>query len=428
MVNDKTNGKPRTYCVIGAGTAGLCTARHALQSGGEVTVFEMASQLGGTWVFNEEVDKNEYGIDVHSSMYKGLKTNLPKEIMGYPDFPIPEQDSSYIPAEDMLRFFQYFSDYFGITECIKFSHYVIRIKPTKDEKQWEVIVRDCPNDQLKTFYFDYVLVCNGHYHTPRLPNYPGINLYKGKQMHSHDYRCNDPFVGETVLVIGAGPSGMDMAYEISKKAERVTLSHHLKDTPKTVFPDNVILKHDVARLTETGVVFADGTSQDFSVICYSTGYKYTFPFLSCDCGIIVEDNYVQKLYKHCINIRYPTMAFIGLPYYVCAAQMMDLQARFCIKFFSGEKQLPSQEEMEADTNAEMEERWSRGMKKRQAHMMGPQEDRYYEDLAHTAEVEPIKPVIKKLHKLCAFRFSEDLVNFRKDKFRIIDNETYVKIN
>lgn len=57
------------------------------------------------------------------------------------------------------------------------------------------------------------------------------------------------------------------------------------------------------------------------------GYKYTFPFMSIDCGLTVDDNYVQPLYKHCININRPTMALIGLPYYVCASQMFDLQVK-----------------------------------------------------------------------------------------------------
>lgn len=47
--------------------------------------------------------------------------------------------------------------------------------------------------------------------------------------------------------------------------------------------------------------------------------------MSIDCGLSVDDNYVQPLYKHCININRPTMALIGLPYYVCASQMFDLQ-------------------------------------------------------------------------------------------------------
>lgn len=58
--------------VIGAGTAGMCAAKHALSKGCEVTVFEQTNQLGGIWVYTDEVGKNEFGLDVHSAMYKGL--------------------------------------------------------------------------------------------------------------------------------------------------------------------------------------------------------------------------------------------------------------------------------------------------------------------------------------------------------------------
>lgn len=172
------------------------------------------------------------------------------------------------------------------------------------------------------------------------------------------------------MVIGAGPSGMDLAYEISKYAHSVTLSHHQIPEPKTKFPENVDMQPDVKCLTESGATFADGTVKNYSVIFYCTGYKYTFPFLSIDCGITVEDNYVQPLYKHCININNPTMALIGLPFYVCASQMFDLQVRFVMKYLSGQIPWPTKEYMIKDTEQEMAKRWSRGYKKRQAHMMG----------------------------------------------------------
>lgn len=69
-------------CIIGAGAAGLCAARWSIEFGCEVTVFEQTNEIGGTWVYNEEVGRDKNGLDVHSSMYKGLHTNLPKEIMG----------------------------------------------------------------------------------------------------------------------------------------------------------------------------------------------------------------------------------------------------------------------------------------------------------------------------------------------------------
>lgn len=64
---------------------------------------------------------------------------------------------------------------------------------------------------------------------------------------------------------------MDLAYEISKIAKRVTLSHHQNPEPKTIFPDNVTMKPDVKNLTENGAVFSDGTEQTFTVIFYCTG-------------------------------------------------------------------------------------------------------------------------------------------------------------
>lgn len=59
--------------VIGAGTAGICAAKHALAAGYDVTVFEQARQVGGTWVYTDSIGRDEFGLEVHSSMYKGLQ-------------------------------------------------------------------------------------------------------------------------------------------------------------------------------------------------------------------------------------------------------------------------------------------------------------------------------------------------------------------
>lgn len=133
---------------------------------------------------------------VHSSAMVSLvcSTNLPKEIMGYPDFPIPDQKKSYIPQRDMLSFLELYAQRFNVYERIKFQHYVIRVRP-RDDKKWEIIIRDLPRDKYETYFFDAVIVCNGHYNTPAFPDYPGRQLYKGQQIHSHNYRCADPFEG-----------------------------------------------------------------------------------------------------------------------------------------------------------------------------------------------------------------------------------------
>lgn len=59
--------------VIGAGTAGLCAAKHSILNGFNVTVFEQAAQVGGTWVYSDNIGTDSYGLDVHTSMYQGLQ-------------------------------------------------------------------------------------------------------------------------------------------------------------------------------------------------------------------------------------------------------------------------------------------------------------------------------------------------------------------
>lgn len=47
--------------------------------------------------------------------------------MGFPDFPVPESDKSYLPAKDMLAFLKLYADKHGVTEKIKVSHSVYNI-------------------------------------------------------------------------------------------------------------------------------------------------------------------------------------------------------------------------------------------------------------------------------------------------------------
>lgn len=127
--------------MVGAGTAGLCSARQVLDEGQgnwAVTVFEQTDKIGGTWVYTDRIGLDEYGLEVHSSMYQGLRTNLPKEVMGYPDFPIDESHpESYVPSAVIEQFLLDYATKHQLRPHIKFLHYVVRISP-KRNGQWQV--------------------------------------------------------------------------------------------------------------------------------------------------------------------------------------------------------------------------------------------------------------------------------------------------
>ncbi|XP_017771385.1 PREDICTED: senecionine N-oxygenase-like [Nicrophorus vespilloides] len=413
--------------IIGGGAAGLASARHVLGNGHECDVLEMGSHLGGTWVYTDDVGKDKYGFPVYSAMYKGLRTNLPKEVMGFPDFPIPEQRKSYLTQAEILDFLNLYADNFELRKNIKFNRLVVKVTPLPDHK-WKVVSVDKPSKEEIEQIYDSVMVCNGHYNDPVLPTLVDLEKFEGKECHSQSFRSPESFKGQRVLIIGAGPSGIDLALQISRVASKVVLSHHLKEPITAAYSDNVEQKPDVKRvLGAEDVEFVDGSVCAFDAIFYCTGYKYSFPFLDQSCGITVVDNHIEPLYKHMIHIERPTMCFIGIPFNVCAFQMFDLQARFFLKYLNGTISLPSRELMLEDTENDMKNRWAKGYSKRQAHSMGPDQCSYYRDLAQEAKTEPIPPVIVKLRDESVKRLYDDLVNFREDRYRIVDENNFIKV-
>ncbi|KAL9914495.1 flavin-containing monooxygenase 2 [Glossina fuscipes fuscipes] len=414
-----------SVCVVGAGMAGLSALKNSLQSNLNATCFEQSTHLGGTWFYQEEQDV-AFGENVHSSMYRDLRTNLPKEIMGYLDFTYSKQSKeSFISSDEVLKFLNSYADHFHLRDHIKFQHKVLRIRPYKNK--WEVLVSHNISHRCKQHLFDRVFVCNGHYTKPQYPKTVGMSCYKGIQMHSHLYRTQDKFKAQKVLIIGAGPSGIDLTNHISKVANCVYLSHHLSKKPNTDFMRNVIQKPNVKQFIETGAIFEDNSSEEFDIVVYCTGYQYSFPFLSSECGIFVHNNHVQPLYKHCININYPTMAIIGLPYAVIPSQVFDLQVRFSLKFFKNELKLPSREDMLTEMEKDNEERQKDGLRERDAHRMGAKQFCYYKDLSKTANLIGVKPVIEKIMQDCGQKYIYELQTYREYYFEVLDDENFIKL-
>lgn len=63
----------------------------------------------------------------------------------------------------------------------------------------------------------------------------GIDKWPGKQIHSHNYRVPEPFRDQVVVVIGLGPSALDIAIEVAKEAKEV----HICTRHKGVEPPNL---------------------------------------------------------------------------------------------------------------------------------------------------------------------------------------------
>lgn len=105
----------------------------------------------------------------------------------------------------------------------------------------------------------------------------------------------------------------------------------------------------------------------------------------------------------------------------------NFKVRFVLRHWHGERQFPAREDMLRAEAEEAAKRAERGLERRHFHMMGPEQGHYYDDLANVAGVTPLPPVLTKLHNDSSKRFLDDLVHYRQDRYKLLDDYNFVQL-
>ena len=121
--------------------------------------------------------------------------------MNYPNFPFPEETDAFPSHTVILKYLEDYAKRENLTEHISFNNPVERCSFEKKECTWKV------NEEN----FDFVVVANGHYTKPSIPDIFKNSSFEGEIMHTHYYRKAESLAGKNVLVIGQGPSGQDIS-------------------------------------------------------------------------------------------------------------------------------------------------------------------------------------------------------------------------
>lgn len=415
--------------IIGAGAAGLCAARHVqAMTGWRPVVWEQSLDLGGTWRLSQHVGVDQNGFPVHSSLYNSLRTDLPAVLMGFPDYKFPEGES-FMHHTTVLKYLEDYAQHFNLLPYIKFGHRVEEVSPARELDQgtgWAVTVKDLSTGHIHTTTCHALLICNGHFSEPNIPKIEGIEKYRGETGHSHDYREPSSYVGKSVVVVGAGASGLDISLELSSVADKVFLSHNLPLMVPSEFPANLHQVQRVVTADEEGFVLTDGKHIQADAILYCTGYKYKFPFLMDNCGIEVNDNQVQDLYKHIINVKYPTMGFIGLPSRVIVFPLINYQVQYFLATLTGKVTLPTSEEMMAIAHKTNQERKQQGLPQRQYHILAMAQFDYLGDLAKEAGLGQPPAFMSHLMLIVLLRLIFSFPVFKKYSYHVSGDGTIVE--
>ena len=199
--------------MIGAGVSGLTAVKALGDFGVPHTCFETSDDIGGNWYF-----RNPNG---RSSAYRSLHIDTSKTAISFADFPMDERYPDFPHHAEIKQFLHEYADRFGLRERICFGTTVEHAE-RMSEGGWRITTADG-----EEHLFDALLVCNGHHWDPSYPDFPGE--FTGETIHAHHYiDPTDPLdlVGERVLVVGIGNSGVDITSELSRKgvADRVFIS------------------------------------------------------------------------------------------------------------------------------------------------------------------------------------------------------------
>ena len=338
------------YLVIGAGPCGLAVARALKKNYIEYEHVEATNQLGGNW---------SHGV------YETVYTDACKEVMQFPEFPMPESYPDFLSKNQMLEYLINYANHFNLFEGIKFNTKVIWISSVENN-MWKVRFHD---HSFKLY--NGVIICNGHHWDMNFANLHGN--FSGEYIHSKEYKKPEQLVNKKVLVIGSGNSAADIACE----AARVSLSSHismrespwifpksfmgiplgrnkLKHAPKAIQPFLIKLllklsfgKHSYYNLPEPKhkvfekhptvseelpyylkhgrikfkpsiiktegkkVWFEDNTSMEFDLIVSATGFNLTYPFLPNE--LIKKNGKNLNCVGYSVYPDYKGLFFMGWP-------------------------------------------------------------------------------------------------------------------
>lgn len=290
--------------VIGAGQAGLSSAYHlmklGLRPGRNFIILDANDRPGGAW----------------QHRWPSLTLSTVNRLHDLPGMGISEMTD---PGETQVPASEAVPNYFAAYEE-KFHLPVYRPVTVK-------VV--CPRfDRLRvetdreTFSARGIINATGTWETPNIPHYPGAERFKGRQLHTRDYKTAGKFAGKRVVIVGGGISALQLLDEISQVATTIWVTRReprFRDRPftpedgraavavvedkvrKGQVPGSVVsvtgipwtpaLRAAEARgalkrlpmfseITEDGMRWPDGTERKVDVILWATGFRSSLDHLA----------------------------------------------------------------------------------------------------------------------------------------------------
>jgi len=400
---------PNAVAIIGAGPAGLVTARWLASHGFEPVLFEAADRPGGQWNAASPL----------SGTWRGMRTNTSRVMTRFSDLDHPEGTPVYPTREDMHVYLERYAEHFGLMPRIRCRTWVERLERT-DDGGW--LLRARRDGEFRNERFTRVVVASGRYVAPEVPAAPGLNGFTGAlgAAHTSQYDGGPTYRGKDVLVAGCSISALEIASDIALSGARsvtvcyrrqryvlpkllsgvptdhvmftraaglageilppVDLAAGLKATvlrvagspdqfgamtpDENIFAAGITQSQNFLPLVAEGriavrpwieavdgrfVRFADGSQGEFDALLFGTGYRLSLPFLAPEVAATLGLDHSQiDLCDHTFHPELEGLAFVGLYDQVGPFfPVLELQGRWIAYTWAGVAPAPNREALTA---------------------------------------------------------------------------------
>ncbi|KAH7307991.1 dimethylaniline monooxygenase [Stachybotrys elegans] len=205
--------------IIGAGPSGLVTLKYLLAAHSslgcepvECRLFESQGQVGGTFV---------------SKAYEDGELVSSRQLTTFSDFRHASKED-FLSIKTYASYLETYCAHFELWPYIKLNTKVVAVKRCHkgDALSYIVTYSATNGGTTEEWECDAVAVCSGLHTEPNIPDIKGSE-YVPQKIHSSVFKSRKQFgVGKTVMIVGTGETGADIAHlAVTSPTTRVVLCH-----------------------------------------------------------------------------------------------------------------------------------------------------------------------------------------------------------
>ncbi|KAH7136854.1 hypothetical protein B0J13DRAFT_587017 [Dactylonectria estremocensis] len=197
---------PIRVVVVGAGISGLIAGilLPAKVPGLDLVIYERNDDIGGVW---------------HSNIYPGVRCDVPAHAYQATFAPSATWTEAYATGPEIKAYWHKVAADYGVRKYIRTGCRIDSAEWSEEKGKWQIRITSEEGEFVDEANF--LITATGHFSDPRLPDYPGIDKFKGHLRHTSNWDPAFKPEGKRIAVIGNGASGIQVLPQLQKVAAHV---------------------------------------------------------------------------------------------------------------------------------------------------------------------------------------------------------------